>query len=104
VPRVRADRPVAAVSRSFAFCLLAQGKHTMARAEECADFFRGFEVFLKVFAAQKKRGKPGFFRSFLFTLRERSRMMRMSVRKKNLISWALYPGKSEKFKGEIWQS
>jgi hypothetical protein len=37
---VREDRPVAAVSRSFAFCLLAQEKHNMALAKARARIFR----------------------------------------------------------------
>jgi hypothetical protein len=40
VLHARADRPVAAVSRSFAFCLLAQGKNNMARTEACAKILR----------------------------------------------------------------
>jgi DNA-binding protein HU-beta len=65
----------------------------MARAEVRADFFRGFKVFMNVFDVQKKRGKPGFFRSFLFTLRERSRIIRMSVRTETT-RVRLYTGKN----------
>lgn len=64
----------------------------MARAEASANFFHGLESFISVRAAQKKRGKPGVSGSFSFTLRERSRMMRMSVHKESLVLRALYTG------------
>jgi hypothetical protein len=108
VQRVRGDRPVAAVSRSFAFCLLAQSKHNMPRAEEVVHIFRGFKDFIDVFAAQKKRGKPGVSWQFsLYTARtipydanERPQ--------ENLLSGSLYTGKNRtkfrKYKGDTWQS
>jgi hypothetical protein len=46
----------------------------------------------------------GFLRSFPFTPRERSRMMRMSVHKESLVLRALYTGNQKKLKGELWQS
>ena len=80
----------------------------MAREEAREKNFRGFEVYINVFDAQKNSGKPGFFRSFPFTLRERSRMMRMSVHKESLVLRALYTGirtgNQKKLKGELWQS
>ena len=63
-------------------------------AGECEDF-----------AMLKKTAENlGFLDSFPFTLRERSRMMRMSVHKESLILRALYTGNQKKLKGELWQS
>ena len=59
---------------------------------------------------KKNAENLGFLGSFPFTLRERSRMMRMSVRKKNenFASRRLYTGRIvpslDKYKGETWQS
>ena len=64
----------------------------MARVEAAVIFFRCFESFISVRAPQKTRGKPGVSGSFSFTLRERSRMMRMSVHKESLVLRALYTG------------
>ena len=52
----------------------------------------------KMYDAQKNRGKPRFFRSFLFTLRERSRIMRMSVRRKIYFAEACKREESDKFR------
>jgi DNA-binding protein HU-beta len=70
----------------------------MARKEARGKNFRGFGVYINVFDAQKNSGKPGFFRSFPFTLRERSRMMRMSVRRKNYFAEACTWAESDKFR------
>jgi DNA-binding protein HU-beta len=62
----------------------------MARAEACAKIFRSGICSGIAREAQKTYGKPGLFRSFLFTLRERSRMIRMSIRTKNYFADAVH--------------
>jgi hypothetical protein len=55
----------------------------MGHAEAVAYIFRGFKNFSMWWMLKKNAENLGFLGSFLFTLRERSRMMRMSVRRKN---------------------
>ena len=76
----------------------------MARTEAVVYIFRGFKDFINVWMLKKYAENLGFLGSFPFTLRERSRMMRMSVHKESLVLRALYTGNQKKLKGELWQS
>ena len=80
----------------------------MGRAEARPDFFHCSEIFVRVVVLKKNAENLGFLDSFSFTPRERSRMIRMSVRRKNYFSGSLYTGKNrtslDKFKGETVQS
>ena len=62
----------------------------MGRANAPANVFYRFEDGTKLHGTQKNRGKPGVYYSFPFTLHERSRMMRMSVRTKNYFAYAVH--------------
>jgi hypothetical protein len=76
----------------------------MGRAEARPDFFHCSKIFAGVMVLKKNAENLGFLGSFPFTLRERSRMMRMSVHKESLVLRALYTGNQKKLKGELWQS
>jgi hypothetical protein len=76
----------------------------MARAEAVVNIFRGFKDFIHVWMLKKNAENLGFLGSFPFTLRERSRMMRMSVPKESLVLRAMYMGNQKQLKGELWQS
>ena len=76
----------------------------MGRAEARPDFLHYSEIFVRVMVLKKNAENLGFLGSFPFTLRERSRMMRMSVHKESLVLRALYTGNQKKLKGELWQS
>jgi hypothetical protein len=76
----------------------------MACAEAVEYIFRGFKNFSMWWMLKKNAENLGFLGSFPFTLRERSRMMRMSVHKESLVLRALYTGNQKKLKGELWQS
>jgi hypothetical protein len=76
----------------------------MAHTEAVGYVFRGLKDFIDVCVLKKNAENLGFLRSFPFTLRERSRMMRMSVHKESLVLRALYTGNQKKLKGELWQS
>ena len=55
---------------------------------------RGFKDFINVTMLKKNAENLGFLGSFPFTLRERSRMMRMSVHRKKLLADAVH-GKNQ---------
>jgi len=80
----------------------------MARSEACAKIFRGIDALEKIAMLKKNAENLGFLGSFPFTPRERSRMMRMSVRTKNYFAYACTRERIgqvlEKYKGETWQS
>jgi len=57
----------------------------MGRAEAPPDFFHCSEIFVRVMVLKKNAENLGFLDSFSFTPRERSRMIRMSVRMKKLL-------------------
>ena len=76
----------------------------MAHVEARAKILRGTETFAEPAILKKNAENLGFLGSFPFTLRERSRMMRMSVHKESLVLRALYTGNQKKLKGELWQS
>src|SRR5436190_4083371 len=67
----------------------------MPLAKAYGRIFRRVAILEAARDGQKNRGKPGFFCSFLFTRRRRSRMMRMSVRSKNPLSGSCTWEKSE---------
>jgi len=66
----------------------------MGDSEACVKFFRCDEVFGKNRMLKKNAENLGFLGSFSFTLRERSRMMRMSVHRKKLLADAVH-GKNQ---------
>jgi hypothetical protein len=76
----------------------------MACTEACAKSLRAAEAFAKPAMFKKNAENLGFLGSFPFTLRERSRMIRMSVPKESVLLRALYMGNQKKLKGELWQS
>jgi hypothetical protein len=79
----------------------------MARATARQKISRGVRCSKKIVMLKKNAENLGFIRSFSFTLRERSRIIRMSVRTENT-SRSFVHGKNrtslDKYKGEIWQS
>jgi hypothetical protein len=64
----------------------------MALSEACVKFFRCVPIVEKKRRLKKHAENLGFLGSFFFTLRERSRMMRISVHRKNY-SQTLYTGR-----------